>query len=257
MTFWGKYADKAGNLKVMRIVSFALPFVPLLWLVSHNVFYLVLVQLFSGACWAGFDLCSGNFIYEAAPLGKRLKYIAYHKALSTAFMALGALIGAYLLGVVRPVLGYNILALFVLSGVLRLAVTMVMFPKLKEVRGTMRSYLNEPVMVTAVAPTVMHREALLHRPNEWIRFGRPMAPEPVTVQEQTEPLQTVEGCSTDSANGPCSASPRALKHRSQKARVKPQQTVGGCSINQEAGCHPIDHWQPNQPLPNPRPRARN
>jgi len=69
VTFWGKYADKVGNLKVMKIVSFAIPLVPLLWLVSHNVFYLVLVQLFSGACWAGFDLCSGNFIYEAAPWG--------------------------------------------------------------------------------------------------------------------------------------------------------------------------------------------
>jgi hypothetical protein len=183
VTFWGRYADKAGNLKVMRIVSFAIPFVPLLWLVSPNVFYLVLVQLFSGACWAGFDLCSGNFIFEAAPPGKRLKYIAYYKALSALFMALGALAGVYLLGVVRPVLGYNILALFVLSGVLNLAVTMVMFPKLKEVRGTMGSYLNEPVMVTAVAPTVMHRQALLHRPNEWIRFGQP---QPVTVPVEAE-----------------------------------------------------------------------
>ena len=193
VTLWGKYADKAGNLKVMRIVSFAIPFVPLLWLVSHHIIYLVMVQLFSGACWAGFDLCSGNFIYEAAPAGKRLKYIAYYKALSTLFMALGALTGAYLLGVVRPILGYNILALFVLSGVLRLAVTMVMFPKLKEVRGTMRSYLNEPAMVTAVAPTVMHRQALLHRPNEWIRFGRPLVPEAVTVQEQTGPVADSRG----------------------------------------------------------------
>jgi len=193
VTFWGKYADKVGNLKVMRIVSFALPFVPLLWLVSHNVFYLVAVQLFSGVCWAGFDLCSGNFIYEAAPLGKRLKYIAYHRALTTAFMAMGALIGAYLLGIVRPVLGYNILALFVLSGVLRFAITMVMFPKLKEVRGTMRSYLNEPAVVTAVAPSVVNRPALLHRPNEWIRFGGPLAPEAVTVQEQTEPILDSRG----------------------------------------------------------------
>ena len=193
VTFWGRYSDKAGNLKVMRIVCLGIPFVPLLWLASPNIAYLVLVQLFSGACWAGFDLCSGNFIYEAAPPGKRLKYIAYHKALSTLFMALGALAGVYLLSVVRPVLGHNILALFVLSGVLRLALTMVMFPKLKEVRGTMRSCLNEPAMVTAVAPTVMHRQALLRRPNEWIRFGRPMAPEAVAVQDETEPITGSRG----------------------------------------------------------------
>lgn len=186
VTFWGKYSDKAGNLKVMRIVSFAIPFVPFLWLASPNVFFLVLVQLFSGACGAGFDLCSGNFIYEAAPPGKRLKYIAYYKALSTLFMALGALTGAYLLGIVRPVLGYNILALFVLSGVLRLAITTVMFPKLKEVRGTMWSHLEQPVMVTAVAPTVMHRQALLHRPNDWAYFGKHQAMEAVAIPVETE-----------------------------------------------------------------------
>jgi MFS family permease len=221
VTFWGKYADKVGNLKVMRIVSFALPFVPLLWLVSHNVFYLVAVQLFSGVCWAGFDLCSGNFIYEAAPLGKRLKYIAYHKALSTAFMAMGALIGAYLLGVVRPVLGYNILALFVLSGVLRLAITMVMFPKLKEVRGTMRSYLNEPVMVTAIEPTVMHRQALLHRPNEWIRFDRSLASEAVNLQEQTEPIADGRGLFYRQREWPMFSSPQGFEASASEDQREP------------------------------------
>ena len=227
VTFWGKYADKAGNLKVMRIVSFAIPFVPLLWLASHNIFYLVLVQLFSGACWAGFDLCSGNFIYEAAPLGKRLKYIAYHKALTTAFMAMGALIGAYLLGIVRPVLGYNILALFVLSGVLRLAVTMVMFPKLREVRGTMRSCLNEPAMVTAVAPTVMQRQALLHRPNEWIRFGRPLALEAVTIAEQTEPTIDSRGLFYRQREWPMFSKSQGFEASSSESQSEPVATSRG------------------------------
>jgi MFS family permease len=184
--FWGRYADKSGNLKVMRFVSLAIPFVPLFWLASHNVLYLVLIQLFSGICWAGFELCSSNFIYEAAPQGKRLKYISYYKALSTLFMALGALVGACLLGIVRPVLGYNILALFVLSGVLRLAVTMVMFPKIREVRGTMWSHLEPPVMVRAVEPSVMYRQALLHKPGDWALFGKRQAMEAVAVPVESE-----------------------------------------------------------------------
>jgi MFS family permease len=187
---WGRYSDKSGNLKVMRVVSLAIPFVPLFWLASHNVLYLVLVQLFSGICWAGFELCSSNFIYEAAPQGKRLKYIAYYKALSTLFMALGALVGACLLGIVRPVLGYNILALFVLSGVLRLAVTMVMFPRIREVRGTMWSHLEQPAMVTAVEPTVMQRQALLHRPNDWAFLGQHQSMEAVAIPVETELTST-------------------------------------------------------------------
>jgi hypothetical protein len=154
--------------------------------------FLVLVQLFSGACWAGFDLCSCNFIYEAALPGKRLKYIAYHKALTTLFMALGALTGACLLGFMRPVLGHNILALFVLSGVLRLAITMVMFPKLREVRGTMRSALEQPVMVTVPDAAIVNRQALLYRPKEWSTFGRrPLAPEAVPIE--AELLDTSRG----------------------------------------------------------------
>jgi MFS family permease len=192
VTFWGRYADKVGNLKVMKAVSLAIPFIPLLWLVSPNVGFLVLVQLFSGACWAGFDLCSCNFIYEAALPGKRLKYIAYHKALTTLFMALGALTGAYLLGFMRPVLGHNILALFVLSGVLRLAVTMVMFPKLREVRGTMRSALEQPVMVTTPDAAIVQRQPLLYHPKEWANFGRrPLVLETVPIQD--EPVAATRG----------------------------------------------------------------
>lgn len=47
----------------------------------------------------------------------------------------------------------------------------------------MRSYLNEPVMVTAIEPTVMHRQALLHRPNDSALFGQP---QPVTVPVEDE-----------------------------------------------------------------------
>jgi MFS family permease len=194
VTFWGRYADKVGNLKVMKVVSFAIPFVPLLWLISPNVIFLVFVQLFSGVCWAGFELCSCNFIYEAAPPGKRLKYIAYHKALTTLFMALGALAGAYLLGVVKPVLGHEILALFVLSGVLRLAVTMVMFPKLREVRGTMRSFLEQPVMVTVPDAAIVQRQALLYKPNAWLNFGKKqLVPVAVPVQDYEETIATSRG----------------------------------------------------------------
>jgi MFS family permease len=224
---WGRYSDKSGNLKVMRFVSLAIPLVPLFWLASHNALYLILIQLFSGICWAGFELCSSNFIYEAAPQGKRLKYIAYYKALSTLFMAVGALAGAYLLGIVRPVLGYNILALFVLSGVLRLAVTMIMFPRIREVRGTMWSHLGQPAMVTAVAPTVMHRQSLLHQPNKWINFGRPLAPEAVSVLDQTEPIAGSRGLFYRQREWPMFSKSQGFESSSSENQSEPLATSRG------------------------------
>jgi hypothetical protein len=194
VTFWGRYADKVGNLKVIRIVSLGIPLVPLLWLACHSCIYLVFVQLFSGAMWAGFELCTINFIYEAAPRGKRLKYISYHKSLSTLSWALGALTGALLLGVVRPILGYKILALFVLSAVLRFGITFVMFPQLREVRGTMRSSLVPPLIIPAVTQAPINRPALFQHPRKETHFIRPLAAATVPVRSLSDdPATTGRG----------------------------------------------------------------
>ncbi|MBM3156724.1 MAG: MFS transporter [Chloroflexi bacterium] len=182
VTFWGKYADKVGNLKVIKRVALLIPLIPLLWLACHSYIYLVFVQLFSGVLWAGFELCTINFIYEAAPPGKRLKYISYHKSLSTLSMALGALAGALLLGVVRPVLGYKILALFVLSAVLRFGITSIMFPKIREVRGTMRSSLVTPLIIPAVTQAPINRPALFNNHREGTRSTRPFVAATIPVQ---------------------------------------------------------------------------
>ncbi len=174
VTFWGRYADRVGNLKIIRLVSLAIPLVPLLWLVYHNCIYLVFIQLFSGVMWAGLELCTINFIYEAAPQGKRLKYISYHKSLSTLSMALGALTGIILLGVVRTVLGHKILALFALSAVLRFAVAFIMLPRLREVRGTMRSSLVPPLVIPAITQAPISRPALFRRQQDRSCFIRPL-----------------------------------------------------------------------------------
>ncbi len=134
MTFWGKRADKAGNIKVIAITSCLIPVVPILWLASHNVFYLVLIQLISGFAWAGFNLCSTNFIYDASPANKRTGYIAYFNAMSGTAICLGALLGGLLATHLPPILGYSLLTLFLISGLLRVVVATTFFRHIHEVR---------------------------------------------------------------------------------------------------------------------------
>jgi MFS family permease len=134
MTFWGKRADRAGNIKVVAITSLLIPLVPLLWLVSHNILYLVLVQLLSGFAWAGFNLCSTNFVYDAAAPEKRTGCIAYFNAANGTAICLGALLGGFLALHVPLILGYNLLALFLISGLVRAAVAMTLFRHIIEVR---------------------------------------------------------------------------------------------------------------------------
>ncbi|MFH1169202.1 MAG: MFS transporter [Chloroflexota bacterium] len=184
--FWGKYADRAGSLKVMGIVSRLIPLVPVLWLFSSDLGYLIAIQLFSGTLWAGFDLCSQTFIYKSAPENRRLQYIGYHKSLVTMAMALGALSGAYLLTVVAPVLGSRILALFLVSGIARLLVVRAMFSRLVDLAWTARApQARARTPVVTPAPGVTAKRGLFYRPQEW---NQPPKAAPVSA-DRIQPIK--------------------------------------------------------------------
>lgn len=133
LRFWGKYADAKGSLKVVKLVSVVIPVVPVLWLVSQNIIYLVFVQMITGLAMAGFELCAANFMYGAAPAGGRIKYIALFRSLNGIGAAVGALLGGYLAIVLIPIFGHKLLALFLLSGILRGAVVLKFLPPIIDV----------------------------------------------------------------------------------------------------------------------------
>ena len=131
---WGKRADRAGNIKVMRITSFLIPLVPLLWLVSKQVYYLIPIQVISGFAWSGFTLASGNFLYDASPRENRTQSIAIFNAVNGVAICLGALAGGFLAPNLPHLLGNNLLSLFLVSGALRGCVVVLLLHKISEVR---------------------------------------------------------------------------------------------------------------------------
>lgn len=181
MPIWGRYADKLGNLKLLTIASISIPLVPLMWLLSHSVAYLVVVQLFSGIMWAGFDLCAPNFIYQSAPPEKRLRYVLYYKTLGTLSISVGSLAAVFMFTRITPIMGSQILSLFLLSGVLCFAVVAMMLPRLREIRKTNQTYQDEPLRMPALACALVPSSGLLYRPREWQRFNRRPSIEPVTA----------------------------------------------------------------------------
>jgi hypothetical protein len=130
LTFWGKQVDRVGSVKILSIVSMFIPVVPILWLFSGNIFYLVVVQIISGVVWSAFDLCGQTVIYRGAVSDLRLRYIVYNKSLTTFSMALGALTGAFLINHIFPIFGNTILGLFLVSGMVRLIIVAVVLPRL-------------------------------------------------------------------------------------------------------------------------------
>lgn len=134
ITHWGQSADRGGNLKMMYLASALIPLVPLLWILSTNLVYLGFIQAFSGFAWAGFNLCSVNYLYDATTQENRTRYLAYFNAGNGIAAGLGALLGGFVAPYIPALRGYQILSLFLVSGLLRGVVSIAFLPGIKEVR---------------------------------------------------------------------------------------------------------------------------
>ncbi len=138
LKYWGRLADRAGNLRIIRMACFLVPLVPLLWLIGSHVWYLVMVQAFASFAWAGFDLANVNFVYEAAPPEERTRHIALFNAMNGLAVCLGALVGGLLATRLPALFGYSLLTLFAISGLLRAIVAALLIRRIHEVRHVSR-----------------------------------------------------------------------------------------------------------------------
>lgn len=140
---WGKFGDRFGNRKALVIAGFTLPLVPVLWLFSANFYFILLIQMLSGFTWAGFSLSMGNFIYDAIPQPRRAKCVAIFNVLNAVGIFLGAAIGGWLTRYL-PIsislyhfdisMASNLQWLFLISGVLRLFMSFLFLPTIREMR---------------------------------------------------------------------------------------------------------------------------
>lgn len=130
---WGKLMDEHGTKKILTLTGAIMPFLPMLWLFSRNYYYLIFIQVLGGITWAGFELSTFNFIFDTTTPEKRPRCVSYYNAINGVMIFLGATIGGL-------IIKYNNLfwtkyyLVFLVSGILRLGVSMYFLPKLKEVR---------------------------------------------------------------------------------------------------------------------------
>lgn len=134
MRVWGRQADIVGNIKVLKLTGAFLPFIPITWLFGHKLWYLLVIQVFGGFFWAGFNLCALNFIYDAVTPEKRPRCISYFNVLNGIGIFSGALLGGYLFKIVPNWFGYKVMTIFLISGTIRALVVYVLAPRIKEVR---------------------------------------------------------------------------------------------------------------------------
>jgi MFS family permease len=97
LSFWGRFTDRFGNRLVMRFCCLTIPVIPLLWMVSPDFYYLLLVQVISGLVWSGFTLSTANYLYDIRPQKSDFAvYAATQSALGASMVFVGALMGGYI-----------------------------------------------------------------------------------------------------------------------------------------------------------------
>jgi MFS family permease len=134
MTWWGKRIDRAGSIKILKITSLFVPFVAVGWAIYNTLWWLAIMQVFSGFAWAGFQLSSGVFIFDAAPAQNRTRYIALYNSLVFLGVSLGSLTGGLVAPLLPAFIGSYYRSVFLVSGIGRLAVGLFFFRRIREVR---------------------------------------------------------------------------------------------------------------------------
>lgn len=157
MTYWGPLSDKYGNYRVLIIASLALPLLAIFWVFVKNFYLILLMQVFGGFVWAGVNLATSNFIFDAVRRENISKVMSYFNMLNSFCVFLGCAAGGLLSDLLlRAHFKFGFLnaftAVFLLSAVLRIAVIIIGRKTFKEVRETEKSpkfhyfYIYKPAL---------------------------------------------------------------------------------------------------------------
>jgi len=161
--FWGRFADKSGNIKVLTIVSRIVPVLPICWIFSTNIAYLAFIQILSGICWGAFDLSTQSYLYKVAPPPKKLRYIVYTRSLMLISTAIGGLLGTFLVQNVFQTFGSRLLSVFMISGFLRAVVVMFLIPKLIDLAITYGIPKEKNISFELVKKAAVSKKGLFYR----------------------------------------------------------------------------------------------
>lgn len=139
----GRYSDKFGNVKLLRIGGIIIPFIPFLWIIFNTPLQIILgIQLWSGIGWTSFNLAASNFIYDNIPSKKRGKYIALYNLLIGVSITLGGFLGSIIITFVDLMTINPFHLVFLLSGIVRIIAIVLFIPKVREIRVLTKPILN-------------------------------------------------------------------------------------------------------------------
>lgn len=90
----GDLNDRWGARKLAIICGLLIPIVPLMWVFATAAWNVIIINVLSGALWAGYNLGSFNYLLAVSPEERRARYGAMFQLTVTLSLALGAALGS-------------------------------------------------------------------------------------------------------------------------------------------------------------------
>jgi MFS family permease len=139
--YWGTVGDRFGNKAVLGVCGSFIAVLPFFWVIWDNFWFLLLVQFLAGVNWAGYNLATANFVFDAVSPSKLGRCVAYQATINGFFVLFGSVVGAWLTSHgatewtsvlwVPPSVCH---AVFLVSGLCRLVALAVLAARFKEVK---------------------------------------------------------------------------------------------------------------------------
>lgn len=108
----GRIAQRVGTKPVLATASLGIIPLPALWLVSDSFWWLLSIQLVSGAAWAAFELGSLLSFFERIPVQGQTSVLTVYNLANASAIVMGSLIGAGLLELFEgPTIGFIVVLL--------------------------------------------------------------------------------------------------------------------------------------------------
>jgi len=117
--YFGHLADHWGARKVLLLTGFLIPILPVLWAFTTASWQPILINIYAGVIWGGYNLAAFNYLLTITKPENRARYFA----MAQIAVALSSAVGAAMGGEIVTRWGY--FAIFIGSGVFRLVASLV------------------------------------------------------------------------------------------------------------------------------------
>jgi MFS family permease len=113
LSFLTGYARRLGTARIFSFGALGIIPLPLLWLVSSNFWFLIGVQIISGALWAMYELGMFLVLFDEVPQRKRTEMLTLFNVGNVTATAIGSLLGVVIMkGLAPPEYAYSLIFIF-------------------------------------------------------------------------------------------------------------------------------------------------